>query len=157
MKKPIAIIIAVYMAGRLSIPLMWALMRAVMPHDYKSMVMSTGRSYLAEALFMIMLCACAGLAVAVGCYFRYYSMMVRWAIVLLPMVLAAFLVTMLKIVQFQYAGSFGKTIFLYQDDFLLKHASLHLIPAAGFMAGLVAVMVAFLIRKKRKSISLLDS
>jgi hypothetical protein len=147
MRKPLAIIFAIIVAAVCSQPLMSGLQRLVVPPGQRLSVYSPGEPIAALALFMLCLCACAGLAMAVGCYFQRYSMGVRWSVVLLPMLTAGLLVALLKASQFRDAQS-AASAFGMPPAFSLREASLHVIPAAALVAGLLAVAVAMSLRAR---------
>jgi len=147
MSKVFAILFAVVLAAVCSQPLMSALKHVVLPGGHQLRVTSVSEVFYAHTLFELSVCTCAGLAVAAGCYLKHYSLPVRWTVVLLPMLCGAFLVTILKVVQFQHALSVAEKPGI-RPAFSLRQASLHLVPAAAFVAGLAALTVAFLIRRK---------
>ena len=71
----------------------------------------------------------------------------RWKLVLLPMLAAAFLTAILKAAQFRDEVSAAKSLGM-PVDLPLRQASLHTVPAAAFVAGLVAAGLAILLRAK---------
>lgn len=147
MRNPLAIIFAVIMAAVCSQPLMSGLQHLVVPAGQRLSAFSPTEPFAALALFALFLCACAGSAAAVGCYPRRYSVAVRWAIVLLPMLVAGVLVTLLKAAQFRDAQS-AAAILGMPPAFSLRQASLHMVPAVALAVGLLAVTVSMLLRAR---------
>lgn len=147
MHKSLAIFFAITVAALCSQPVMSALQYLVVPLGQRVSVISPGDAFAAQALFTLSLCACAGLAAAVGCYLRRYSIAGRWAAVLLPMLAAGSSVTLLKAAQFRQAQSAAAALGI-PPAFSLQQASLHLIPAAAVVAGLVAVGVTMFLRPR---------
>jgi len=146
MRGGLVIIFATAMAAACSQPLLSGLQRVIVPRGQLMAVTSPAEPFWAFVLFAAAVCACASLATAVGCYFRHYASMVRWTIAILPMLLGSICVTVLKAMQFRQAASAAQSLGL-SAGLSLKQAAFHMIPVAGFAAGLVAAVLALLIAK----------
>jgi hypothetical protein len=148
MRKVTAIILSVVLAAICTRPLLSLTERLVVPRGQTLLAISPLDPYQAMMRFALPLCACAGLAASVACYLRIYSVAIRCAITVLPMLLAGFYVAVLKAAQFEravsMAGQFGMP-----PGFSWSGASLHTIPLAALAAGLSAVALAVCLRRPK--------
>ena len=147
MRNSLTIVFAVIVAAVCSRPLMSGLQHLVLPAGQRLSVFSPIEAFAAFALFALFLCACAGLAAAVGFYLRRYSAAVRWTIVVLPMLIAGGFVTLLKAAQFRDAQA-AAAILGMPSAFSLRQASFHTVPAVALAAGLLAVTVSMFLRAR---------
>ena len=145
MRNPLAIFVAIVVAGACSEPVLNWLENLVLPPGQHLMVLTPTEPLAALAWFMLSLCACFGLAAAVVCYLRSYSVPMRWAVAFVPMSAAGFLAALLKAAQFHDARSVAGTLGI-PPAFSLQQASFHTVPAAAFVAGSLAVAVAVVFR-----------
>jgi SNF family Na+-dependent transporter len=141
MRKLFVVIFAILMAAVCSQALMTGLQHFVVPRGHRLSAYSPTEPFAALAMFAFFLCVCAGLAAAAGCYLRRYSALMRWSVVLLPMLVAGLLMTALKAAQFQSAVTVAESLGM-PPAFSLRQAYLYMIPAAALAAGLLALGAA---------------
>lgn len=139
------IFLVVVVAGVCSIPLMLLLHFVVAPNGDSVRGTSAYSLVGSFALFALATCACAGLATAVGLYFRQYSVVVRWVLVLPPMLLAGVFAT----VHIGMAISRNGVAFIAAPSIYLEDLALHTIPWSSFVVGLLVGAVAWVVRKPR--------
>lgn len=155
-KSRIALILAVFVA------VIWVDMHTTAGFRFLSwLILPQGHSFVSNSPRQLVdtmlgitfwIGASAALIVATIFYLTPYRSMVRAAIVLVPMLVAAALFVAIKAAQAHaHFSAVGMTE--YKPIFSLANASLPWVPATAFAAGCLSVATAFLYRKKPHPIS----
>jgi hypothetical protein len=147
--KVAAVIGAIALGVLCAPPLMRAMVAEVMPAERPLVTSGRSEVFVAWGYFVVALGACGGLGAAVACYFDRISVGARLGAVLLPMVLAGYLVMRVKGMQIESAVRQADEMGL-KPLIMTEAIGLWMVPVAAFIGGLLGVGGVIWVRWNRR-------
>jgi hypothetical protein len=136
--KVVAVIGAIALGVLCAPPVMRAVVAEVLPPGHPLVTSGRSEVFVAWGYFVVALGACGGLAAGFACYFHRISVWARLGAVLLPMVLAGYLVMRVKGMQIEGAVRQADEMGL-KPLIMTEAIGLWMVPAGAFIGGLLGV------------------